>query len=97
MNAGPGRYGVRAALQLPALERGVVAQLLPRDAADTRSVVLEVRAGSGGDEAALFAADLLRMYSLFCAAQGWRFEVGSALHMLGIADACACTHMLTCK
>ena len=61
--------------QLPELEAAVVTQLLPKDAADTRSVVMEVRAGTGGDEAALFAAELLRMYELFCASQGWRFEV----------------------
>ena len=62
-------------LQMPDLERDVVDHLLPKDAADTRSVILEVRAGTGGDEAALFTADLLRMYELYSAAQGWRFEV----------------------
>ena len=49
--------------------------LLPRDPNDERNVVLEIRAGAGGDEAGLFAADLFRMYSRFAEAQGWRAEV----------------------
>jgi peptide chain release factor 1 len=51
---------------------------LPRDAADDRAAMLEVRAGTGGDEAALFAGDLLRMYQRFAEAQGWRFELITA-------------------
>lgn len=62
-------------MQLPAAEEAVLTQLLPQDDADMRNIVLEIRAGAGGDEAALFAAALLRMYELFCSAQGWRFEV----------------------
>ena len=50
-------------------------QLLPKDAADDRSVILEVRAGTGGDEAALFAADLFRMYSRYAEAQKWSVEI----------------------
>jgi peptide chain release factor 1 len=49
--------------------------LLPRDAADDSSAIVEVRAGTGGDEAALFAADLLEMYQRYCGLQGWRTEV----------------------
>ena len=49
--------------------------LLPRDAADEKSVILEVRAGTGGDEAALFAGDLLRMYQRYADLQGWKFSV----------------------
>jgi peptide chain release factor 1 len=49
--------------------------LLPRDAADERSAILEIRAGTGGDEAALFAADLARMYQRLAEARGWRWEV----------------------
>jgi peptide chain release factor 1 len=49
--------------------------LLPRDAADDSSAIVEIRAGTGGDEAALFAADLLEMYQRYCALQGWRTEV----------------------
>jgi len=49
--------------------------LLPRDAADDSSAIVEIRAGTGGDEAALFAADLLEMYQRYCSLQGWRTEV----------------------
>ncbi|HKT15446.1 MAG TPA: PCRF domain-containing protein, partial [Allosphingosinicella sp.] len=63
---------------LPAAERALALQLLPRDAADQRSAMLEIRAGTGGDEAALFAGDLLRMYQRYAEAQNWRVEVISA-------------------
>jgi peptide chain release factor 1 len=53
-------------------------QLLPKDAADEKSAILEVRAGTGGDEAALFAADLFRMYSRYAEQHGWRTEIISA-------------------
>lgn len=52
--------------------------LLPRDAADARSSILEIRAGTGGDEAGLFAGDLLRMYQRYADLHGWRFELLSA-------------------
>jgi len=52
--------------------------LIPKDPNDDRNVVLEIRAGEGGDEAALFAADLFRMYSKFAERQGWRLEVMSS-------------------
>src|SRR5260221_1732779 len=52
--------------------------LLPKDAMDDRNVVLEIRAGTGGDEASLFAGDLFRMYERFAASQGWKVEVISA-------------------
>src|ERR1700726_4913931 len=52
--------------------------LLPKDAMDDRNVVLEIRAGTGGDEAALFAGDLFRMYERFAALQGWKVEIISA-------------------
>jgi peptide chain release factor 1 len=52
--------------------------LLPRDAADDRSAILEVRAGTGGSEAALFAGDLFRMYERYAAGRGWKVEVLSA-------------------
>jgi len=64
--------------RLPEAERALAVKLLPRDAADERAAMLEVRAGTGGDEAALFAGDLLRMYQRFSEAQGWRFELISA-------------------
>ncbi|HET7316785.1 MAG TPA: peptide chain release factor 1 [Sphingomicrobium sp.] len=64
--------------RLPDAERALAVHLLPRDAADERAAMLEVRAGTGGDEAALFAGDLLRMYQRYAESQGWRFELISA-------------------
>ncbi len=60
--------------RLPDAERDLALALLPRDAADARPAMLEIRAGTGGDEAALFAADLYRMYERYAADQGWRVE-----------------------
>ncbi|RIV80263.1 peptide chain release factor 1 [Pelagerythrobacter aerophilus] len=59
---------------LPEAERALSVAMLPRDAADARPAMLEIRAGTGGDEAALFAADLFRMYERFAAENGWRVE-----------------------
>jgi len=59
---------------LPALEQAVKLALIPRDAADKRPAILEIRAGTGGDEAALFAADLVRMYQRLAERHGWTFE-----------------------
>ena len=58
----------------PALERALALALLPRDEADGKGVILEVRAGTGGEEAALFAADLYRMYIRYAERRGWRIE-----------------------
>ena len=63
---------------LPELEREVALLLAPRDADENASAVLEVRAGTGGDEAALFAGDLFRMYSRYASTRGWRIELDSA-------------------
>lgn len=60
--------------KLPELEQRVKVLLLPRDEADERNAILEVRAGTGGEEAALFAAVLFRMYARYAALHGWRFE-----------------------
>jgi len=60
--------------RLPELERRILLALLPKDEADERNAILEVRAGTGGDEAALFAAELFEMYKRYAVAQGWRFE-----------------------
>ncbi|SOH93656.1 peptide chain release factor 1 [Monaibacterium marinum] len=60
---------------LPEVEAALQRALLPKDAADARPAILEIRAGTGGDEAALFAADLFRMYQRFCEENGWRVEV----------------------
>jgi peptide chain release factor 1 len=62
---------------IPTLERQVQIQLLPKDAADDKNAILEVRAGTGGEEAALFAAVLFRMYQRYAELHGWRFEVMS--------------------
>ena len=69
--------------RLDALRAEIRVLLLPNDPNDERSVVLEIRAGTGGDEAGLFAADLFRMYSRFAEARGWRVEVLS-LHETGV-------------
>jgi peptide chain release factor 1 len=61
--------------RVPALEREIRLMLLPRDIADDRSAILEVRPAAGGDEAALFAAELFGAYQRYAAAQGWRFEI----------------------
>ena len=60
--------------ELPAAEQKLALAMLPRDAADQRPAMLEIRAGTGGDEAGLFAGDLYRMYERFAAEQGWKVE-----------------------
>ncbi len=64
--------------KLPAADRELALKLLPRDAADERAAMLEIRAGTGGDEAALFAGDLFRMYQRYAENNGWRVELISA-------------------
>ncbi len=61
--------------RLPGLEHEIMLLLLPKDEADERNAILEVRAGTGGDEAALFAAELLRMYRRYAELHRWRFEI----------------------
>ncbi|MEN9059944.1 peptide chain release factor 1 [Ponticoccus litoralis] len=61
--------------RLPEAEHAVQLALLPKDAADARPAMLEIRPGTGGDEAALFASDLARMYQRYAEARGWRWEV----------------------
>ncbi len=63
--------------RLPEMERAVALLLAPRDKDENASAILEVRAGTGGDEAALFAGDLFRMYQRYAAGRGWRVEVDS--------------------
>ncbi|UCC65032.1 MAG: peptide chain release factor 1 [Anaerolineae bacterium] len=65
------------------LEQELQAMLLPKDPRDKRNVIMEIRAGAGGDEAGLFAADLFRMYSRYAENQGWKTEMLSA-HETGI-------------
>ena len=66
--------------RLPEMDKALSLQLLPKDAADERSAILEIRAGTGGDEAALFGGDLYRMYERYADSQGWKVEMisGSA-------------------
>jgi len=63
--------------RLPGLEREVALLLAPKDKDENASAILEVRAGTGGDEAALFAGDLFRMYQRYAATHGWRVEIDS--------------------
>lgn len=64
--------------QIEELGKEIQILLLPKDSADEKNAILEIRAGTGGDEAALFAGDLFRMYERYAASQGWRIEVASA-------------------
>jgi peptide chain release factor 1 len=64
--------------RIEALEKDMQILLLPKDAADEKSAILEIRAGTGGNEAALFAGDLFRMYERYASAHGWKVEVLSA-------------------
>ncbi|TAA59515.1 peptide chain release factor 1 [Shinella sp. JR1-6] len=64
--------------QLEGLEKEMQILLLPKDAADEKSAILEIRAGTGGSEAALFAGDLFRMYERYAAAHGWKVEILSS-------------------
>ena len=61
--------------RLPEAEAAVKLALIPRDAADSKPALLEIRPGTGGDEAALFAGDLLRMYQRYAENRGWKFEI----------------------
>ncbi|MBI2903484.1 MAG: peptide chain release factor 1 [Candidatus Methylomirabilis oxyfera] len=65
------------------MEEEIMLLLLPRDPADEKDIILEVRAGTGGDEAALFAAELVRMYSRYAESQGWKVEFLSS-HLTGV-------------
>ena len=60
---------------IPEAEEALQIALLPKDAADTGSAIIEIRPGTGGDEAGLFAGDLLRMYQRYAEAKGWKFEI----------------------
>jgi peptide chain release factor 1 len=61
--------------KLPKLEHRVKISLLPKDEADSKSAIIEIRGGTGGEEAALFAADLFEMYQRYAAIRGWKFEI----------------------
>jgi peptide chain release factor 1 len=64
--------------QIPEIEKQLKSMLVPKDPRDDKNVIFEIRAGTGGDEAALFAADLFRMYTLYAERQRWKSEVMSA-------------------
>ncbi len=85
MLAGGGELGQMAEAEKPAIEQRISdceqemrILLLPKDSADERNVILEVRAGTGGDEAAIFAGDLFRMYQRYSQFRGWKVEIISA-------------------
>jgi len=77
--------------RLPDAEQAVKLALIPRDSADGKPALVEIRPGTGGDEAALFAADLLRMYNRYAEARGWKFEIieESQSELGGIKEATA--------
>ncbi|TYR30321.1 peptide chain release factor 1 [Mesorhizobium microcysteis] len=64
--------------RIEALQKDIQVLLLPKDAADQKNAILEIRAGTGGDEAALFAGDLYRMYERYASSKGWKVELVSA-------------------
>ena len=64
--------------QLPEMEERIKLMLVPKDPEDAKNAILEIRGGTGGDEAALFAGDLFRMYAKYCERKGWHLEVSSA-------------------
>lgn len=63
--------------ELPQMEQEIKMLLLPADPEDSRNAILEIRGGTGGDEACLFAGDLFRMYAKFCERKGWKLEISS--------------------
>jgi peptide chain release factor 1 len=77
--------------RLPVVEQALRLALLPKDSADARPAMLEIRPGTGGEEASLFAGDLLRMYQRYAETRGWRFEVleESATELGGIKEVIA--------
>lgn len=78
--------------QLDELEAEVTRLMLPRDEADEKSSILEIRAGTGGDEACLFAGEILKMYQKVAVAKGWKFEVLSVTETdLGGVKECVCS------
>lgn len=64
--------------QIPQIEERIKLMLVPKDPEDSKNAILEIRGGTGGDEAALFGGDLFRMYAKFCEKKGWKMEISSA-------------------
>ncbi|MDR0632630.1 MAG: peptide chain release factor 1 [Holosporales bacterium] len=69
--------------RIDSLNHQILIMLLPKDTNDERNAIIEIRAGTGGDEAGLFAADLLRMYQRYAAIKGWGFEIMSSTDFVG--------------
>ena len=67
----------RCEKQLPELEEKIKLLLVPADPQDDRNAILEIRGGTGGDEAAIFAGDLFRMYAKYCESKGWKLDISS--------------------
>lgn len=65
--------------KIPQIEERIKLMLVPKDPEDSKNAILEIRGGTGGDEAALFAGDLFRMYAKFCEKKGWKMEISSAI------------------
>lgn len=65
-------------VKIPQIEERIKLMLVPKDPEDSKNAILEIRGGTGGDEAALFAGDLFRMYAKFCEKKGWKMEISSA-------------------
>lgn len=63
--------------KLPDMEQNIKLLLIPADPQDSKNAIIEIRGGAGGDEAAIFAGDLFRMYSKYCERKGWKMEVTS--------------------
>src|SRR5690606_37258482 len=61
--------------RLPKLEEEIKFMLIPKDPEDAKNVMMEIRAGTGGDEASIFAGDLYRMYTKYCESKGWRTSI----------------------
>ncbi len=82
--------------QLPVLEKEIKVLLLPKEEDDEKNAILEVRAGTGGDEAALFAAVLFEMYQRYAQKQGWKFEMLDARCICKIKVRVRCTSCAAC-
>lgn len=63
--------------QLPQIEEEIKLLLVPADPEDSKNAIVEIRGGTGGDEAAIFAGDLFRMYAKYCESKGWKISVSS--------------------
>ena len=94
-----------AKTDLERIEKELTLALLPKDPADERNIFLEIRAGTGGDESALFSGDLLRMYTRFAERQRWQVEIvssseselGGYREVIARSDQCRCARATACE